>query len=390
MTRRELEQALLQKLSDILADVGWLEEVRPVAAHGSQNLGYDALVRIKTQAGTVLAAAVDIKTDLRPSTFEIWAQKRRVVVSDVETIPVLAVPAMSERLAELCRGKSVSWYDLAGNCRIDVPGQLHIERRGLPPIYSPPRAKANLSSAAAGRVIRVLLSPAHAGLPWTQRGLVQETVWKKELGEDQPIDSMVAQHLFGEDQPVSIGLVNKVLQHLRDEDFIEDSGRKGIRVKDPKGLLEAWNAAYRFERHQRLSCFTLLKPDELEKALKKFRPSTGGMVVYASFSAAERQAPHVRQVKTWLYAAPHCVGNLLAATKANEVDSGENLVVLVPDDIGVLMTYQPFDLQDPRLRPTDPVQTYVDLRHSGGRGEEAAQAILEQVLLPAWKKAGIT
>jgi len=35
------------------------------------------------------------------------------------------------------------------------------------------------------------------------------------------------------------------------------------------------------------------------------------------------------------------------------------------------------------------VQTYLDLMHLGGRGEEAAQAVLEQSLLPAWKAAGI-
>jgi hypothetical protein len=33
------------------------------------------------------------------------------------------------------------------------------------------------------------------------------------------------------------------------------------------------------------------------------------------------------------------------------------------------------------------VQTYVDLAHAGGRGEEAAEAILNQRLKPAWSAA---
>jgi hypothetical protein len=36
---------------------------------------------------------------------------------------------------------------------------------------------------------------------------------------------------------------------------------------------------------------------------------------------------------------------------------------------------------------TNPVQTYVDLVKAGGRGEEAAEAILEQRLKPAWAGA---
>ena len=36
-------------------------------------------------------------------------------------------------------------------------------------------------------------------------------------------------------------------------------------------------------------------------------------------------------------------------------------------------------------REPNPVQTYLDLFHCGGRGEEAAEALLEQNLKRAWK-----
>ena len=38
---------------------------------------------------------------------------------------------------------------------------------------------------------------------------------------------------------------------------------------------------------------------------------------------------------------------------------------------------------------TNIVQTYVDLYHCGGRGEEAAEALLEQKLKPEWKRRGL-
>jgi hypothetical protein len=191
---------------------------------------------------------------------------------------------------------------------------------------------------------------------------------------------------------VSLGLVNKVVRHLRDEGFVEDLGKKGLRLKDPRGLLDAWDAAYRFDRHQRLSYFTLLKKAELTRALSRLNTESGGFVAYASFSAAELQAPYVRQAKTWIYLTDQYLDALERHTEAKPVDSGENIVVLIPEDIGVFISFgddsDPYVGED-RIGATDPAQTYIDLHHSGGRGEEAAQAILDQKLLPAWRAAGL-
>jgi hypothetical protein len=44
---------------------------------------------------------------------------------------------------------------------------------------------------------------------------------------------------------------------------------------------------------------------------------------------------------------------------------------------------------DMRLACTNEVQTYVDLWHSGGRGQEAAEALLKQRLQPEWKVRGL-
>jgi hypothetical protein len=68
------------------------------------------------------------------------------------------------------------------------------------------------------------------------------------------------------------------------------------------------------------------------------------------------------------------------------VDSGENLVVLMPEDDGVF--YLGESVGEGRMRVTCAVQTYADLWHSGGRGQEAAEALLNQRLIPAWKAAG--
>ena len=165
-----------------------------------------------------------------------------------------------------------------------------------------------------------------------------------------------------------------------------DAGRHGLRVRDPGGLLAAWSKAYRFERHERRSYFTLLKGTALHEALYQVELEAGGMAAYAAFSAAERQAPHVRQPKTWLYVGAAFLDSLVQHAQTKEVDTGENLVVLIPDDSGVFASFEADTyVGEQRMHCTDPVQTYVDLMHCGGRGEEAAKAVLEQRVLPPWK-----
>ena len=367
-----VETALLDKLQALLAEIGWQAEVRRHGApRGSGGWTPDARVILKPRGGNRTELWVEVKSDVRPGLFEHWARSRRPREGPHGAVPVLATTSISDRLADLCRQEGWSWYDLAGNCWIDVPDVLHIERRGNPPVHRPARTGANLISPAAARVVRALLTPAHASIPaWTHRRLLDETCWK----------------LIPQDRPVSIGLINKVVRHLRDEGFVEDAKEGGIRLRDPKGLLDAWDKAYRFDRHERRSYFTLLKGPPLEEAL--YRTGAGGMAAYAAFSAAERQAPHVRQAKTWVYVAARYLDAMVQQADAKPVDSGENLVVLIPDDSGVFRSFEADGfIDEKKLHPTDPVQTYVDLHHCGGRGEEAAQALLEQKLLPAWHQA---
>jgi hypothetical protein len=215
-------------------------------------------------------------------------------------------------------------------------------------------------------VIRALLAPAHGGYRWTQR------------------------HIQAECQPnVSLGLVNKVVRHLREQAFIEAADGEGFRLSDPLKLLTAWRDAYRFERHERRSYFTLMQGKSLRDALANLGSQSGNHALYASFSAAEFQAPHVRQFKIWLYVSQRELSRFETLVEAKPVDSGENIVVLIPDDEGVFCLQEGGKMGEHRLGCTNPVQTYVDLWHSGGRGQEAAEALLEQRLKPEWKLRGM-
>lgn len=360
----QLEQALAARLRELLGQVEWLREARVELVSGPDS-GFDLLATLPLANGSKAALCVECKSELRPSLFRQLADRKFSPTGNPKVVvPVLALPWVSPRIAELCAEHGWSWFDLAGNHRLDVPGLLRLQRAGKAPVHKSPKPTANLSTPEAGRVIRALLLPDNAGMRWTQREMQNHC------------------------RPnVSLGLVNKVVRHLRDEAFIEESD-DGFHLRDPLKLLFAWRDVYRFDRHERRGYFTLLQAKKLRDALYQFGLHAP-LAAYASFSASEFQAPHVRQPKTWLYVRLQDLSTFERMVEAKLVDSGENTVVLIPNDEGVFYMADGGMAGDMRLACTNEVQTYVDLWHSGGRGQEAAEALLSQRLKPAWKTRGI-
>lgn len=351
----ELGKTLAAKLREVLEGVPWLEDIIVERFPTITDRGFDFLVKVWPPSGKQLKLWIQIKSDPKPSQFPTAF----VSSPEKETSPVLvlAAPFISPNMARTCQENGWSWFDLTGNCYLNVPGSLLIERKGNEPVHRPPRPSANLSTPESARIIRALLVPEHVGRTWKQRDMQLHA------------------------QPnVSLGLVNKVVRYLADEAFLE-STKDGFRIRDPQKLLLAWRDVYRFKRHQQRRYFTLKKGRDLQEAFSSLKSITGGHAAYCAFSAADFQAPHVRQSRTWLFVGAEWEEQFASILEAKRVDTGENFVVLIPDDPGV------FYLQESegnRLACTNPVQTYVDLWHCGGRGQEAAEALLEQKLKPEW------
>ena len=363
-----LERALAVRLRELLGGVDWLRRVEVETLNDRSDRGFDLLAKLPLPTGGAAALCVECKREMRPSAFSALAARVFKPSGHPKVIvPVLALPWVSPRIRELCAEHGWSWFDLAGNCRIDVPGLLHLQHTGNAPVHEHPRPKANLSTKEAGRVVRALLSPYYGvAKEWTQRAL------------------------FMNCRPnVSLGLVNKVVQHLHDEGYVESLPEGGFKVKEPAKLLMAWRDAYRFDQHERHSYFTLLQGKELRRALGRFDAMASGSA-YAAFSAADFLAPHVRQPKTWLYVMSRELDRFAELVQAKPVDSGGNLEVLVTSDEGVLFQCERNDTSiEHEMSCTSLVQTYVDLWHCGGRGREAAEALFNQRLLPIWKAAGV-
>jgi hypothetical protein len=87
----------------------------------------------------------------------------------------------------------------------------------------------------------------------------------------------------------------------------------------------------------------------------------------------------------WIYVREELLSKFEEALEAKPTDSGGNMVVLIPNDEAVFYHSEPRATEEQALSCTSLIQTYVDLFHCGGRGEEAAEALLNQRLKPEWK-----
>jgi len=303
-----------------------------------------------------LRFAVECEKNPRPS--RVSPPPKSLTSGD--RIPVKGIPVAGKRLTDALSKLGWNWFDAAGNCRLAAPGRFLIECSGNSPVIKMPPGRLNLSTPETNHLMRALLVPEHAGRSWSQRELSEAC-----------------------DPQVSLGLTNKVVRELREEGFLVGDGP--VQVTDPEGLLAAWTEKYRFDRNIIHSAFTLLKPGEIHRRLTSLEAEQPMVCrfAHASFSAADFQAPNVRQPVIWLYSAFGEEDILMQRLEAKAVDSGANLRILVAGDKGVFFNH---DVAEGRLRATNPLQTYVDLMHCGGRGAEAAEAILRQCLKPAWEK----
>lgn len=263
---------------------------------------------------------------------------------------VLIAPFISPRAAEICAEEKIGYVDLSGNCLLSF-GQVHIERKGMPNLFAQKRDLRSLYSPKAERILRVLLTTPD-GL-WNLQKLAHEA-------------------------KVSLGQVSNVKKILSDREWIEPE-RGRIQLIKPIELLSEWAANYDPKRNVVRDFYTLKKPYEFEADLAELCAQRGIEYALTGFSAAARVAPAVRYQRAMAYVNfPQEDMALLPGLK--EVTSGANVSLIKPYDEGVFYGMRAVD----EVWIASPVQIYLDLIDIKGRGEEAAQAILDEVIRPLW------
>jgi hypothetical protein len=294
---------------------------------------------------------VQTRQQLSPNTVLGVFQKLKWVPPD--GVLMICAPYISPRVSDLCREQNVSYLDGVGNCRIAAPG-LFVHVSGRPNRPAASKAAVDPFSRKSSRIVRTLL--AHPDKGWQVQQLAQRA-------------------------DVSLGLASKVKKALLEEAYLEERDRL-LFLRDPLKLLQGWAAQYR-PPVKRLQLFAISRPSETETRLADWCRANKINYALTQLSAAWRYSPMVRYDKSVVYLDRKVESDtnlkaLLGHMDARKVDTGANCTLWITDDPAVFT-----DASDINgVKVVSPLQLYLDLKVLAGRGEDAAQEILEKELHP--------
>ena len=262
---------------------------------------------------------------------------------------MLASRFLSPRVREICREEQVGYVDLAGNCYLrldDLYVEKVVDKNPFPARGRP----ASLFSPVSSRIMRALLESR--GRAWQVQELAREA-------------------------GVSLGHTSNVCRRLLDDAHLAKEQGK-LKLVEPARLLDAWREAYA-PRHRRLPYYSF--ESALESRMGALaRAATAGSLRYAvtSLAAAQLVAPFVRGVTTLeAYISDELEREAwVKALDLRPVEAGANLILLVPDDLGVLDASRVVN----GIRVVGDVQLYLDLWTDPGRGREQAEFLRKERL----------
>lgn len=318
---------------------------------------YDLLLTAEF-AGRRIGFAIDAKKRVTPQT-AIAYSRRLASLARPDLIPVLYAPVISPRVAAITKSEGVGYLDQSGNCWLkSASAGLLIERQGFQSANRSvaPAVAIDAFSPKSSRIVRVMLSQPTRG--WLLR----------ELAEHPTVG-------------VSMGLASKVKHKLLEEGYLVERERM-LYLRDPLALLADWSAKYSGPAEKKL-LYARGELHSLEQRVVECCRHREWQVALAGFSAAWRQAPDVRYHVATLYVEEDAfnsegVGQLINELFAKTVDSGHVLELWKPYDRSVFAEVE--TSADDILPATSPLQTYLDLRRTPGRGEEAASALFDKRL----------
>jgi hypothetical protein len=260
-------------------------------------------------------------------------------------IPLLCVPYLSEAGREICARRKVSWIDLSGNANIRAEGLL-IRVEGRPNRYRPIGRPSSAFTPVASRVTRFLL--AHPNDVFTQREIAKDSGLRLDEGFTSRIISKLAQ------------------------DHLVERTPEGVRVINPALLLDAWAEVYDFTAHsiQRLH----VSARSSEALLKEFSKKLHGLGVepVATGLAGAWLHTNFAGFRLVTFFVDHSLdSDALDEVGARSVERGENVWLVVPNDVGVTVPNKPIQ----GIPCAHKAQVYVDLKGHPERASDAAAAV---------------
>jgi len=348
---RETIENLLETLRE-LPDVSAHDLLMQPVSHGDRRI--DAEIEFSTGDRSYVLL-VEVKKSVYPRDAQqvLWQLGRYVASvggSDrrKHVVPLLAAESISPGAKDLLKSENCGFFDAGGSLFIPARGAyVYIER---PPPKTLQKSIRGLFRGKRSQVLHALL--------------IRHDEWfgVKELAEFAEVSSATA---------------SETLSALERFDWLTVKGQgpsKERRLSDPGALLDEWQkqtlAAPRRQTYRRFYV-PASEPDAIVRRLADICERLGLDYALTEQSAAQIYAPFLTSVSrvTCRLAFGRRVNELYAEMEARPVNEGANLDVIETRSHGEFLFRErvgPFWL-------ASPVQVYLDLLHSGGRGKEMAE-----------------
>lgn len=349
-TGRAIVDEAAERLREILSRVPFLElieiETEPVK-------GSDLLILVR-KAKRDFHLIVEVRSHVQLRDARLSVERLRNVCNQYTgSFPIFCSQYLSPSIKDFCAEAGLSFFDFAGSYRLvfadvfierDAPAARPLEKKRLRSFFAP----------MAARVLRRLFNEPHR-------------IWKVTNLAEQAGAS-----------PATVSLLK---DKLIGEEYVRNQG-DGFVMHRPGRLLQAWSGQYRYKQHKLLELYGRQLQDELETHFSEYCKKHDTEYGFALFSGARRVAPFTRGVtQSQAYVTSTDVAAQIAKSlQLKFVDSGGNLLLLVPDDQDVLFGRQEVD----GAFVVSDIQLYLDLASHPTRGEENAEFLLEQRLQPKW------
>ncbi len=264
---------------------------------------------------------------------------------------VFVAPYISDVSATICKENGIGYIDFVGNCWLYFDS-IFMEIKGNPNRFSRKSELKSLFNPKAERILRALLH--EPGRQWSTAELAEAAI-------------------------VSPGQVSNVRKFLREREWIQDR-KCGIKLADSLQLLDSWLANYQPNRNTVYEFYDMGSVGEIEARIATVCNQMQTRYAFTGFSGAARYAPFTTYKTVAVYMDNVQASNL-EGLPFKPVTSGANVRILSPYDEGVYYGTRIIGGQT----VASAIQCYLDLKNEKARGEEAAGALLEQVIKPSWK-----
>jgi hypothetical protein len=345
---KEASDAVAQCFADVpFCTFKWGQREAPIG----EGRHVDRLGKLKIEGGKERTVLLEVKKNGQPRFVREAANAlARNRENFKDAYGIVAAPFISEDAGALLAAEDLGYVDFAGNCRI-ILDRIYIRKEGKANRFTEKRDLRSLYSPKGECILRVLmLNPQRA---WLVKALAEQA-------------------------GVSLGQVSNVKKLLEAREWVQ-TRESGFSLAQPEALLQEWSSTYRFSRSRSCEFYAMASLEEIEKGVAGEGAKRDPLGVLTSFSAAARLAPAVRYQRAAAYVRKPA-DEVAKELGWKPVTSGGNVSLIEPYDNGVFLGEREVD----GVRIVSPVQTYLDVQGNVGRGAEAAEALLQEVLRPSW------